>query len=555
MADFKCDSCQKAVSEKDKYKLRCSGECRRYFCMNCTGLDKATTKVLYHQKYHNIRFFCSVCDSPTLKYLHDKITHLHSSQIPIENVEALGACLKKNNDLLPVITEIYDTLSSHDSRWNLLYKKIDDIHSQHTGLSDNGQESLFKSIREMKQDIFNLTSVFMDNHDESVKIQVHDSSKNDLIKEIGDLRKNVNQMSLVVERLAAKDKPNIRTTQLAATKTISTQTDTHHKEVATPVKDKVATPVKVKTPLLYKTTTKEEWYYMIVSKIPSQFTSNQIAHYVKEKLRTTDFVRCFQMLKNNNSSLSDFKIGVKDRKHFEHLKDISMWPPGTSINTGMSSVASLNLTSPAHATSTTSHQHLDTITAATQNLTPGCNSKNRTRENKSIKIGSDGEAIAACKSHVLQSNCEINVEKNMSNGFIPNIDPMTPPIVRMTRDSDAADGRYLLARLRDPSILKALRLYLAYLHDQPSNVCFEGYTTTSIKLALASEGLPSDVDSLRKLYYRFHNAYGIGLAEVEADLSAFRSFFSSEKIQQLQKTRESHSKYFSVGSPSKNKNF
>ena len=102
---------------------------------------------------------------------------------------------------------------------------------------------------------------------------------------------------------------------------------------------------------------------------------------------------------------------------------------------------------------------------------------------------------------------------------------MTPPIVRLSRDSDAANGRYVLARLRDPSILKALRLFLAYLHDQPSSVCFEGHTNTSIKLTLASEGLPSDLDSLRKLYYRFHNAYGIGSDEVEADLSAFRSFF------------------------------
>lgn len=135
------------------------------------------------------------------------------------------------------------------------------------------------------------------------------------------------------------------------------------------------------------------------------------------------------------------------------------------------------------------------------------------------------------------------------------MDPMTPPMVRLSQSSHAPDGRYVLARLREPSILKALRLFLAYLHDQPSSVCFEGHTGTSIKLMLTSEGLPSDLDSLRKLYYRFHDAYGIGSTEVDADLSAFRSFFSSEKLLHLQRIRESHGKYYSSGSPSKSTNF
>ncbi|XP_050303060.1 uncharacterized protein LOC126740914 [Anthonomus grandis grandis] len=124
-------------------------------------------------------------------------------------------------------------------------------------------------------------------------------------------------------------------------------------------------------------------------------------------------------------------------------------------------------------------------------------------------------------------------------------------MMRLSQNSDAESGRYLLSRLKDPSILRALRLYLSYLHDQPSNVCFEGHTTTSIKLMLASEGLPIDLGSLRNLMYiRFHDVYGIGAAEVEDDLSAFWSFFSSEKLVRLQKIRESQSNYFSSCSPS-----
>lgn len=95
----------------------CNRECCRWICMNCTGLDKATTKLLNQQKYSNIRFLCNVCDSPTLKYLHDKVPQLQKSQMSFENVKALGTCLNKNYDLLPVTMEMYDMLSNHDSKW------------------------------------------------------------------------------------------------------------------------------------------------------------------------------------------------------------------------------------------------------------------------------------------------------------------------------------------------------------------------------------------------------------------------------------------------------
>lgn len=310
------------------------------------------------------------------------------------------------------------------------------------------------------------------------------------------------------------------------------------------------------TPTPHGLSKKGDWHYLIVSKIPPPYTANQLAHYVKEKLGTTDFIRCFPLLKNKDSSHSDFKIGVQNKSHLEQLKDIGMWPPGTEIVTANSFTRPLKISPPAPDTSSTGCKHILSNTVDIRSLPPCSDSTSVIipGEVKSVKISSDKEAIAACKSLGLK-NVEVVVEEGARKDGGLHVDPLTPPVVRMTQNSDEASGRYLLARLRDPSILKPIRLFLAYLHDQPSSVCFEGYTNTSIKLYMASEGLPSDADSLRRIYYRFHNVYGIDSAEVDADLSAFRSFFSTEKLQQLQRIRESHTKYFSNGSPNKNRFF
>lgn len=45
----------------------------------------------------------------------------------------------------------------------------------------------------MKRDIFNLTTNFMDMHYEPTEVQVQDSSKDELLKENGYLRKDVNK--------------------------------------------------------------------------------------------------------------------------------------------------------------------------------------------------------------------------------------------------------------------------------------------------------------------------------------------------------------------------
>ncbi|KAH1028461.1 hypothetical protein HUJ05_001815, partial [Dendroctonus ponderosae] len=90
----------------------------------------------------------------------------------------------------------------------------------------------------------------------------------------------------------------------------------------------------------------------------------------------------------------------------------------------------------------------------------------------------------------------------------PSLDPLTPPIVKMTVASD---------RSKDSGRL-----------------CYEGFTTTSIKVFLASEGLPIRKDALHGLYTDFHSAYGIGGAEVEADLSTYRFHVLSGRTVQLQ---------------------
>lgn len=105
------------------------------------------------------------------------------------------------------------------------------------------------------------------------------------------------------------------------------------------------------------------------------------------------------------------------------------------------------------------------------------------------------------------------------------MDTNTPPIERLSRASDADNGRYSLG---GPSVPKALRLFLVL-----STSCV--HTKTSIKLVFASEGLPSDVDSLGKQYYRFHSVYEMTLCiqvyRVIRDTStSSENFANSRKI-------------------------
>lgn len=46
--------------------------------------------------------------------------------------------------------EFYDITSKHDSKSKVLHEKIDNIHNLITGSSENRQEALFKTTREMR---------------------------------------------------------------------------------------------------------------------------------------------------------------------------------------------------------------------------------------------------------------------------------------------------------------------------------------------------------------------------------------------------------------------
>lgn len=135
------------------------------------------------QKYHNIKIFCGVCDSPTLK----RTTQYHNYKILKFSRKCQSSrTLFKQKQWPSSSVELDDILSNHDSKWKI-FRKINDIHSLHTRSSDNQQEFIFKSIREIEPDIFKLITIFMDSHDE-------------LLKEIGDMRKDVNIWQINCQR-------------------------------------------------------------------------------------------------------------------------------------------------------------------------------------------------------------------------------------------------------------------------------------------------------------------------------------------------------------------
>jgi hypothetical protein len=127
----------------------------------------------------------------------------------------------------------------------------------------------------------------------------------------------------------------------------------------------------------------------------------------------------------------------------------------------------------------------------------------------------------------------------------PLLDPMRPPVVRLTEQSTTGDRRYLKARLRDQKIRDTARTFLSYLHDQPPNVCIRGITRTSASVRLAAEGLPTDTNLLREIFLDVHEELGISRCDALADLEANRAFISSERTQRLQQAREASQKFYS----------
>jgi hypothetical protein len=127
------------------------------------------------------------------------------------------------------------------------------------------------------------------------------------------------------------------------------------------------------------------------------------------------------------------------------------------------------------------------------------------------------------------------------------MDPLIPAVVKTTQMSAAENGRYALARLHDAQLLKTIRLYIAYLHENP-HACYEGLTASHCKTIIGSKGLPTDVSSLKHLYIQFNIQFGNSSeSEITAELATFKNYITSNRIQYMQRTREVTSRFYNNG--------
>lgn len=98
---------------------------------------------------------------------------------------------------------------------------------------------------------------------------------------------------------------------------------------------------------------------------------------------------------------------------------------------------------------------------------------------------------------------------------MPDIDPMTPPIVQLSGASDVANVHYFVARLRKTSNLEALRIFLAFFIDRRTfqflitcslflNVFVAPTASTVLnQLRLMQNSLPSDLSRNQRNFYSF----------------------------------------------------
>lgn len=153
-----------------------------------------------------------------------------------------------------------------------------------------------------------------------------------------------------------------------------------------------------------------------------------------------------------------------------------------------------------------------------------------------------GETINPYRSE--KGTTQSTTSQSEPENTAPLLDPMRPPIVRLTEQSAAGDKRYLKARLRDHKIMDTVRTFLAFLHDQPITVCIRGITKISASVMLAAEGLPTDLNLLREIFLDVHEELGISRDDALADLQSHRTSLSSERTHRLQQLRESTDKFY-----------
>lgn len=126
------------------------------------------------------------------------------------------------------------------------------------------------------------------------------------------------------------------------------------------------------------------------------------------------------------------------------------------------------------------------------------------------------------------------------------LNPLTPPKVKLTKQlvDNNIESRYVMSRLRDHKIYNNVRLYLAYLHNKPDSICFEGKTNTNLKVLISQEGLPIEHKELMQIFVQFHEGLAINSTQVAKDLSSFASFISSKRISHLHKSRNDVKNYY-----------
>ncbi|CAH2021837.1 unnamed protein product [Acanthoscelides obtectus] len=89
----------------------------------------------------------------------------------------------------------------------------------------------------------------------------------------------------------------------------------------------------------------------------------------------------------------------------------------------------------------------------------------------------------------------------------------------MTKES-APGSRYQLGRLREPSLLESIRLYLAYLHDKSADVALRAKPAPALGCDSQPKA-PARREELLNLYKQFYLSYG--LSEADADLRPIRT--------------------------------
>ncbi|KAL9708216.1 hypothetical protein quinque_011734 [Culex quinquefasciatus] len=118
----------------------------------------------------------------------------------------------------------------------------------------------------------------------------------------------------------------------------------------------------------------------------------------------------------------------------------------------------------------------------------------------------------------------------------PSAIPYTVPLPKQNNDHEHFD------KLRDPTVMENVRLYLAYLKDAPPAVSFKGKTNTSVQLFLAGEGIPTYPGTLLRIFVAYHMSLGSTRTCALADLETLSRYVAAKRTKELQEARESHQK-------------